>query len=137
MTRGRVVLLGVLVFLIGVLITMLPSVFAKAIAFAEGYGVPGAIPTTRNNPGDLTEYHGDGSIKTFASIESGWAALMHFLGLIKNGASVYYRPDMTIAEMSRIYTATEQTAWASNVAAYLRAHGSPDATVDSSISRWL
>lgn len=31
----------------------MPSLLARLIAREEGYGLPGAIPTTHNNPGDL------------------------------------------------------------------------------------
>jgi hypothetical protein len=94
---------------------------ADAIATAEGYGVPGAIPTVRNNPGDLKLA---GSVVTsFDSPESGWDALYHQLDLIRTGQSAYYRPDMTLAELAQTWTATEQDFWLANVVHSLQAQG--------------
>lgn len=48
----------------------------------EGFGIPGALPTRNNNPGDLRhapgETHPDGepdAVGSFATPEEGWAAL--------------------------------------------------------------
>jgi hypothetical protein len=99
--------------------------FAKAIARAEGFGIPDAIPTRAHNPGDLvipgsTNRIGEG-ITVFASDEEGWNALYHQLGLIAIGHSHVYSPSMTILEMAEKWTATvsQQQGWATNVAAYL------------------
>ena len=101
------------------------EMFAKAIARAEGFGIPDAIPTRAHNPGDLvipgsTNKIGEG-ITVFESDEDGWAALYHELGLIAIGHSHVYSPSMTILEMAEKWTATasQQQGWAENVAAYL------------------
>lgn len=93
--------------------------FARAIASAEGYGVPGAIPTVANNPGDL-KLGGDtlNGISVFANAEEGWSKLYRQIALIVNGSSSYYNLDMSIAEMGSIY-ANGDPAWARNVAGYL------------------
>jgi hypothetical protein len=95
--------------------------FAKAIAVAEGFGVPGAIPTDRHNPGDLTD--GTGTIRTFATDDDGWNALYSLLARVASGTSQYYTPTMTIAQFGSIYTATQQHAWTSNVVASLQEQG--------------
>jgi hypothetical protein len=96
---------------------------AAAIAIAEGYWVPGSIPNLRNNPGDLTDPN-TGQIRTFASADEGWKALYRHIERILAGESSIYPADGTIRQIARIYTATEQDAWAQNVA---RALGvSPD-----------
>ena len=54
---------------------------AQAIATAEGFGVPGAVPTRANNPGDLVM--GDQGlgvanaegVTIYPTIAAGWAAL--------------------------------------------------------------
>lgn len=94
--------------------------FARAIASAEGYGIPGAVPTVANNPGDL-KLGGDtmnGGISIFASVEEGWSKLYRQLALIVSGSSNYYNLDMSIAEMGRIYAGGDEN-WSTNVARYL------------------
>jgi hypothetical protein len=91
---------------------------AEAIAKAEGYGVPGAIPTVRNNPGNLKG--ADGQIRWFQTPEEGWNALYRQVTMMFTGESRYYRPDMTIAEIARIYTGeAAYMDWANNVARFL------------------
>jgi hypothetical protein len=91
---------------------------AEAIAKAEGYGVPGAIPTVRNNPGNLKG--ADGQIRWFSTPEEGWSALYRQVTMMFTGESRYYRPDMTIAEIARIYTGeAAYMNWANNVARFL------------------
>jgi hypothetical protein len=88
---------------------------AEAIAFAEGYGKPGAIPTVRNNPGDLKD--SNGIIIQFPTAEEGWNALYRQVLLMLTGESRYYKPTMTIAEIARIYTGEDSYMnWANNVA---------------------
>lgn len=93
--------------------------FARAIASAEGYGTPGAIPTVANNPGDL-KLGGDtiNGISVFQSAEEGWNKLYRQLALIVSGSSNYYNLDMTIAQMGNVY-ADGDPNWAQNVARYL------------------
>lgn len=93
--------------------------FARAIASAEGFGVPGAIPTIANNPGDL-KLGGDtiNGISVFATADEGWSKLYRQIALIVSGSSNYYNLDMSIAEMGRIYAGGDEN-WATNVARYL------------------
>jgi len=59
------------------------------------------------------------SITLFPSADAGWSALYRQLMLILSGQSSYYYPDMTIAQMGRIWTTTEQEPWSTNVATFL------------------
>jgi hypothetical protein len=98
--------------------------FAQAIAKAEGFYVAGSIPQRANNPGDLKMINWDGptlgeGISVFQSVDAGWSALYRQLYLILSGQSGVYNLDMTIAQMGAKWTATQQSAWASNVAGYL------------------
>lgn len=97
--------------------------FANAIAFAEGFGVPGAIPTVRNNPGDLKWFPPYTDIATFPTAAEGWEALYRQLDRIRLGDSPYYQPTMTIGQVARVWTATEQTAWTNNVLHSMRQQG--------------
>lgn len=91
---------------------------AAAIAKAEGYGVPGAIPTIRNNPGNIKNAQGE--IITFPNPEAGWNALYRQVLLMLTGESRYYKPEMTIAEIARIYTGeAAYMNWANNVSRVL------------------
>jgi len=97
--------------------------FARAIAFAEGYGTPGAIPTVANNPGDLvipgwTPTLGSAGIAVFDSAEYGWSRLKRQIALIVSGQSNYYRMGMSLAEMGQTYAGGDPN-WARNVAGYL------------------
>jgi hypothetical protein len=88
--------------------------FATAVAHAEGFGVRHAIPTRYHNPGDLKsrrDLHplpgqkrlGKGEHVVFASDAAGWAALRDYLSKMVDGRSKRYNPDMTLAQVSRIY----------------------------------
>jgi hypothetical protein len=96
---------------------------ATAIAYAEGFFVAGSIPQRAHNPGDLKlqdEPTLPGTaITQFSSDDAGWTALYRQLWLALTGQSAYYYPDMTIADMARQWTATQQDTWASNVANHL------------------
>jgi hypothetical protein len=66
----------------------MPSKLAFAFAKEEGFGIPGAIPTVRNNPGDLrhsphsTHPPGDpNGIGWIDTIEHGWEDLDRQLSL--------------------------------------------------------
>jgi len=96
---------------------------ARAIAYAEGYGIPGAIPTVANNPGDLVipgwePTLGSAGIAVFDSADYGWSRLYRQLQLIIRGDSNYYNLDMTLAAMGRTYAGGDLN-WARNVASYL------------------
>ena len=95
-----------------------------AVAKAEGYGIPGAIPTRANNPGDLTrslgfsttgETLGSAGVMVFTTRDDGWGALDRQFSLIQSGHSIHKLTD-TILSFAHSYTATEQAVWAANVA---------------------
>jgi hypothetical protein len=88
--------------------------FATAVAHAEGFGVRHAIPTRYHNPGDLKSariYHpipgqkrlGKGDHVIFESDSAGWTALRDYLAKMVDGRSHRYNPNMTLAQVSRIY----------------------------------
>lgn len=94
-----------------------------AIATAEGYGQPNAIPTLANNPGDLALGNiGNGTlgqgITIFPSPQAGVAALDNQVGMIANGTSANYSPNETINQIGQTYAGQGQqgTNWASNFA---------------------
>lgn len=67
------------------------SKLAELISKMEGFGIPGSIPTRRNNPGDLrhsphSSHEGEGSndIGVIDTLEDGWADLEHQLQLFAN-----------------------------------------------------
>lgn len=101
------------------------AALAESIGVAEGYGLAGAIPTVRNNPGDLKLPGSNGQVTTFANPEEGWDALYRQLDLIRTGQSAYYNPDMTIFEMARVWTTTQQDAWGGNVVRAMNDRGYP------------
>lgn len=112
------------------------SDLAEAIAHAEGFGVPGAVPTRANNPGDIKPINWKGAttgtegIAVFQDVATGWAALEHELDIIRARKSHWYVPSMTIREMAAKWTGTQQGEWAQNVCDYLSKHGR-SATVDT------
>lgn len=64
------------------------SKLARLIAQYEGFGVPAALPTRNDNPGDLRHAPGEmhapddpNGVGSFESIEAGWAALERQLQL--------------------------------------------------------
>jgi hypothetical protein len=95
---------------------------ARAIAYAEGFYSQGSAPQRAHNPGAIKvpgwtgPVTGSEGISVFASDDAGWEALYHQLDVIATGRSGIYSLGMTISEMARRWTATQQSAWASNVA---------------------
>lgn len=92
--------------------------FALAIATAEGYGIPGAIPTRANNPGDLMlggSTLGEG-ITHFADESAGWNALYHQLERIRDDKSSVYSKHFSILEMAKHWAPFDAESWAHNVA---------------------
>ena len=78
---------------------------AQLIAREEGYGIPGAIPTVRNNPGDLrhsnhSQHPGgpghEDDIGTIDTVEHGWEDLEHQL-------QIYACEGLTLREMVNVY----------------------------------
>ena len=120
--------------------------FARAIASAEGYGIPNAIPTLANNPGDLVIPGWTGAtlgaegISVFDADDlnnplppnGGWYRLFHQLQFIVDGTSRVYNLDMSIEQMAERWTDTQTDAWASNVATYLGT--TPGATLRSQLT---
>ena len=97
--------------------------FARAIAHAEGFGIPNAIPTVANNPGDLvipgwSPTIGSAGIAVFDSVDYGWSRLYRQIELIISGQSNYYRMSMTLSQMGHVYAGGDPN-WARNVASYL------------------
>lgn len=103
--------------------------FAGAVAFAEGFWdrennvIVADRAARNNNPGDFlgTGDTGlsDGAYAVFSTLDMGWQKLYGQLQLIVDGKSHNYTLDMTISDMAYVYTATQQDAWAENVASYL------------------
>lgn len=115
---------------------------ADGIAFAEGFGTAGAIPTRAHNPGDLVipgwtgETLGNQGITVFPTVEEGWRRLYKQVNLIATGTSrVYTRgADETIRSIAARWTTTEQDAWTRNVVQRLRDRwGYYDVTADTRI----
>lgn len=88
----------------------------QAISVAEGYGVPGAIPTLRNNPGDLVS---GGVIATFPDPQTGWNRLYNQINIMLAGQSQYYTVDMSWYQIGAIWARDSSGAWARNVATVL------------------
>lgn len=86
---------------------------ANAIAFAEGFGKPGAIPTVRHNPGDIENLAG--VVKTYATDQDGWNALYDYVQRMIDGTFVYNQ-SQTWAKIGGIYSGTPGGPWAGNVA---------------------
>jgi hypothetical protein len=105
-----------------------PSALATAISKAEGYGVPGTVPTVANNPGDLelgdigygvTVAAGGEKITNFPDAASGYAALESQINKIATGtSSAGYQPGWSISQVGNLYSGGS-SAWASNVASTL------------------
>ena len=87
---------------------------AHAIAIAEGFGKANTIPTTRHNPGDLTNFLGQKIL--FDTDDDGWSALYRQVNLMISGRSRYYKPTMTWEEIGKIYDGeAEYMNWVNNV----------------------
>lgn len=93
----------------------------QAIAYAEGFYVQGSAPQRAHNPGAIKvpgwkgPITGSEGISVFTSDDEGWYALRRQIDLIADGRSGIYSLGMTIEDMARRWTATDQSAWAANV----------------------
>lgn len=117
--------------------------FAKAIAKAEGFGMPGTIPTDANNPGDLTDdgdiglgfYESEGigatEITRYATEADGWAALERKVLKMLSGRSEVYHLTDTIFQVGMKYA--KSANWGVNVAADLGV--SPQTTLAEIVSK--
>lgn len=91
------------------------SDLAKDIALEEGFGIPGAVPTRDNNPGDLrhsphSEHPGDpNAIGVIDTPADGWADLEEQL-------ERFAARNMTMAQMVAVYAPGNEN----NTAAYLQ-----------------
>jgi len=100
------------------------SKIADAIAFAEGYFAADSRPRPNNNPGDLERdltgksVGRDGAYVVYATAQDGMEALERQVRLMFDGSRVY-KTSMTIAEVARHFTSTQQDIWAKNVALHL------------------
>lgn len=85
---------------------MEPPAWIKAlgegIAKAEGFGIEGKIPTTHNNPGDVTD--SSGNKIWFDSVVQGYDALYRQIELAVSGNSQYYYPSMTLSQFAQVWT---------------------------------
>lgn len=95
-----------------------------AIAKAEGFGIPGALPTRAKNPGDMKLGDvGNGLLtgKTiFSTAQDGWNALFNQIKLIISGNSNYYSVDDTFEQMAATWTGNDSPgSWANTVTAEL------------------
>jgi hypothetical protein len=111
---------------------------AQAIATAEGFGVPGAVPTRANNPGDLVfgdQGYGVANsegVTIYPDVASGFGALYYELNLIFTGQSKVYTLDMTFAKMAQLWTGGDQSgAWAANVVSVV------GASVNETLGDWF
>ncbi len=96
-----------------------------AISKAEGFGIPGTLPTRAKNPGDLKLGDvGNGLLsgKTiFTTAQDGWNALFNQLKLIVGGKSGFYTVNDTFEQFARTWTGNDNWAsWAATVTATLK-----------------
>lgn len=104
---------------------------ADAISFAEGYGVPNAIPTLYNNPGDLIG--SDGKKIQFTTYAEGRRALLNQIHLMVTGLSHFYKPWMTWEEIGKTYDGeTAYMNWVNNVTGKLGV--APDSKLQAYLS---
>ena len=113
----------------------MPSLLAQLIAKQEGFGKPGALPTRRNNPGDLRhsphsshEGIGPNDIGEIDTATDGWADLERQLRL-------YSIRGLTLAQLAETYAPESD---GNDTAAYLAALCSglglgPDDTVTAAL----
>ena len=113
----------------------MPSLLAQLIAKQEGFGKPGALPTRRNNPGDLRhsphsshEGIGPNDIGEIDTATDGWEDLERQLRL-------YSIRGLTLAQLAETYAPESD---GNDTAAYLAALCSglglgPDDTVAAAL----
>jgi hypothetical protein len=105
---------------------------AQAIANAEGFGAPEALPTRANNPGDLKLGDlGNGEINgktVFPDAQSGWNALYKQIGLMIDGGSQFYSVTDSWRAIARTWVGTsDYVNWLNNVTGQLGVD--PDSTL--------
>ncbi|HEY1644759.1 MAG TPA: hypothetical protein VGF75_00035, partial [Candidatus Saccharimonadales bacterium] len=101
--------------------------FGSSIANAEGYGVPGAVPTIANNPGDLelgdvgfgvTSAANGNEITNFPTAQAGADALTNQENLIANGNSSAYTSGESLSDFANTYSGGSQS-FLQNIESYL------------------
>jgi hypothetical protein len=103
--------------------------FAHAIALTEGWTVRGSIPNRYHNPGDLKimergqHYPGEVGVGKanhvrFRNDAAGFAALYHQIDKMLTGESKFYRQEMTLQQVGKLY-AQNSRRWSTNLAKYL------------------
>lgn len=112
----------------------MPSKLAVLVAKMEGFGKPGAVPTTHNNPGDLRHsnhsQHPPGHPDAIGQIdtpEHGWADLERQLQL-------YAKRGMTLRDMVESYAPPAENDTATYLAFICRElPADPDSTVAAAL----
>jgi hypothetical protein len=99
---------------------------ARLIAQEEGFGLPGDIPTTHDNPGDLEhapgETHNDGTpVGEFPTPAKGWTALEDQLQL-------YAERGLTLEQAIYVYAPPSQNNSARYLAFVVQGLGVPPET---------
>lgn len=100
--------------------------FAHAVAMTEGFYVKGSLPNKYHNPGDLKimargqKYMGQVGIgkadhAIFRNNAAGYAALYHQIDKMLEGESKFYRQEMTLYQVGKLY-AVNSRLWARNLA---------------------
>ena len=103
--------------------------FARAIAKAEGFGLPGALPTRANNPGDMmlgdrgwgteaakTVYEKADWNADLADKTDGCSALRRECFAVLSGTSHEYEPNWTFLQFAQVWTGGDKpNEWASIV----------------------
>lgn len=101
------------------------QLLGRAIAVAEGFGIPGSRPTRDHNPGDMTAdligraVGKDGPFVVYANDDDGFLNLFYQVDEWLNGSSHHASPTSTIQQVSEFYTANDSATWANNVANHL------------------
>lgn len=114
------------------------ALLAEAIAIAEGYPNPKALPWRARNPGDLElGDFGNGvlNLKTiFPSHALGWTRLEAQAAAMLSAASKHYNPAMTFLQVAATYTGFDNTQpWALAVANHCQLH--PTDTLQALLDR--
>ena len=102
------------------MLSMIPDDFVKvamasaAVAHAEGFWVPGALPRRNNNPGDLLDHTGDKD--RFSTRTVGWNQLLNQWALMLGGRSHVYHLNMTWRRVALLWTGGDNAAaWCASV----------------------
>lgn len=100
-----------------------------AISVAEGWGIPGAIPTRANNPLDITDVGqklagdtgqrlGSAGVIVFDTVENGTAAGYAQVRRMLSGTDSLWPVELTLTQVGARY-ANDAISWPANVASQL------------------